>query len=123
MSEVGTALRTALISVLLTILSSAVIAESEVTQGEALYEQWCWQCHGKTNPHGSGTWALEKRPEDTRSPYIEDRKGLNEAYIRYVVRNGQLFMPPFRYTEISEEELSTIIAYLLKAQAESEQEK
>ncbi len=89
------------------------------TMGKTVFDQWCWQCHGKGNPHGSGTWALKKRPGETRSPYLEDRTDMPDALIQHVVRHGQLFMPRFRYTEISEKELAALSAYLSKTRPES----
>lgn len=80
--------------------------------GRAVFDRWCWECHGKDNPHGSGTWSMRKRDGDARSPYLEDRADLNHAYVEFIVRNGQRFMPRFRYTEISEEELVALSAYL-----------
>ena len=55
---------------------------------------------------------MRKRDGDARSPYLEDRADLNHAYVEFIVRNGQRFMPRFRYTEISEEELVALSAYL-----------
>lgn len=84
--------------------------------GKAVFDRWCWECHGKDNPHGSGTWSMRKRDGDARSPYLEDRTDLNHAYVEFVVRKGQRFMPRFRYTEISEEELVALSAYLKNGQ-------
>ena len=85
--------------------------------GRAVFEQWCWECHGKSNPHGSGTWSLRKRDGERISPYIEERAGLTYEYLELVVRNGQRFMPRFRYTEISDSELRDMSVYLKKKPA------
>ena len=94
--------------------SNGIDSPSQYETGRAVFDQWCWECHGKDNPHGSGTWSMRKRDGNARSPYLEDRSDLNYEYVAFVVRNGQLFMPSFRYTEISDEELVALSAYLDK---------
>ena len=92
-------------------------ASKQFEDGRAVFEQWCWECHGKSNPHGSGTWSLRKRDGEQISPYIEERAGLTYEYLELVVRNGQRFMPRFRYTEISDSELRDMSVYLKKKPA------
>ena len=92
-------------------------SSQQFEDGRAVFEQWCWECHGKRNPHGSGTWSLRKRDGEEPSPYIEDRAGLTYEYLELVVRNGQRFMPRFRYTEISDSELRDMSVYLQKSPA------
>lgn len=83
-----------------------------VTSGKDVFMQWCWECHGSDNPHGSGTWSLKRSPGDSRSPYLEMRYGLTNDYVSLVVRQGLLFMPAFRQTEISDAELQALANYL-----------
>ena len=94
---------------------SVTLAEDVKPQGKAVFDHWCWQCHGEDNPHGSGSWALAKRPGDTRTAYLERRSDLSGEFIKLVVRQGQLFMPKFRYTEISSEELAALASYLTES--------
>ena len=89
-------------------------SSKQYEDGRAVFEQWCWECHGKSNPHGSGSWSLRKRDGEQVSPYIEERFGLSYEYLEFVVRNGQRFMPRFRYTEISDRELRDMSVYLQK---------
>ena len=41
-----------------------------------------------------------------------DRKELVPDYVRYIVRRGLYLMPPFRPSEISDEELKALATYL-----------
>jgi hypothetical protein len=43
---------------------------------------------------------------------LDQRRDLNSAFIDYVVRNGMSFMPSFRKTEITNQELAALSAYL-----------
>ncbi len=93
-------------------LTTASELPTQIERGKAVFDQWCWECHGKSNPHGSGTWSLRKRDGDAKSPYLEERNDFSHEYVEYVVRRGQRFMPRFRYTEISDMELAALTAYL-----------
>jgi hypothetical protein len=42
-----------------------------------------------------------------------ERDDLSEAYIRHIVREGLMMMPPFRHTEITPEDLDMLIYYIL----------
>jgi mono/diheme cytochrome c family protein len=84
-------------------------ASSQVESGAKVYQQWCVECH---NDRGFGTASLERRYHGTVPANLEQRRDLNGALIRYVVRNGMSFMPFFRKTEVSDQELDALSAYL-----------
>lgn len=84
------------------------VAERELT-GEELYARWCADCHDP-GPGHPGTLRIEARlPADEAS--LVSRANPAET-VRFAVRNGFQMMPPFRMTEISDEELERIVDYL-----------
>ena len=87
-------------------------AVNDVEKGKAVFDQWCWECHGVENHSGTGTWLLRERYKGAITEFIEKRRDLSAGYIRYVVRQGQNGMPNFRETEISEERLAQLVEYL-----------
>lgn len=79
--------------------------------GKAAYARWCAACHAP-DPRLAGTLALQTKYEGAVPPALEDRTDLSPEAIAYFVRNGIAWMPPFRPTEIGDEELAGIGAYL-----------
>jgi len=97
----------------------------EVQRGHAVFEKWCAGCH---NPdpalerHGgglvgrvfAGTYTLEQRYHGTKPAALEQRTDLSPAYIRLMVRQGRNVMPRTRKTEVSDADLTAIVAYLTR---------
>jgi hypothetical protein len=50
--------------------------------------------------------------QGSRSEHLEERTDLHPELTRFFVRNGVSIMPPFRKTEITDEELEALAAYL-----------
>jgi len=81
--------------------------------GKALYAHWCAACHdpGAGHPgtlrmagdYGEGMAVLLAKPDITPD------------LVRYAVRNGFNMMPPFRATEITDEELDRLADYVAGA--------
>lgn len=82
---------------------------TDIAQGQAVYEYWCAPCH--TGSGNAGTKALRARLGDEKSVLLE-RTDLNAMYIKTVVRHGFQMMPPFKMVEISEEQLDAVAAYV-----------
>jgi len=81
--------------------------------GKALFERHCAVCHA-AGPGHAGTMRLtEARGAD--KAVLEDRTDLDSAYIRVVVRQGLVEMPPWRRTEIDDAALQQIAAYLTRS--------
>jgi mono/diheme cytochrome c family protein len=80
-------------------------------QGQQLYEHWCSACHAR-GPGHPGTQALEARYGGAMPGALEDRTNLTPEFVAVFVRNGISIMPFFRKTEINDEELAAIGAYL-----------
>ncbi|EIZ78200.1 p-cresol methylhydroxylase subunit [Novosphingobium sp. Rr 2-17] len=80
-----------------------------VSDGVRIYGRWCVECH---NSRGFGTVKLRERYQGSEPAVLVERKDLNPDLVRYVVRNGISFMPPFRKTEITDRELTALADYL-----------
>jgi mono/diheme cytochrome c family protein len=83
--------------------------------GRAVYEKWCAPCHDPGIIH-PGTHALmTKYPGGSRaSGAITAWTDLPVSYVTFMVRHGISVMPQFRKTEISDEELASLAAYLAR---------
>ncbi len=103
-------------------------AQSEavsVERGAAVYEAWCVACHAPV-PEGSalvpraGVQQLQLKYDGTLSPYITQRPDLaNADVLRTFLRNGVGSMPPFRRTEISDDDIAALAAYFSVTSANS----
>ena len=81
--------------------------------GEEIYNLQCKACHDSGPGHPATLLLAEKYGEE--KAVIKGREDLTVDYIKSIVRNGLLEMPPFRPTEITDAELDTIAAYIKKA--------
>lgn len=100
-----------------------------VKEGQAVFVRWCESCHGRgtpiqSTPNGgevgriwAGTYTLEQRYKGAIPAALEDRTNLTPEFIRTVVRNGLNVMPRTRKTEISDDKLDALIAYLTRNNA------
>jgi (+)-pinoresinol hydroxylase len=79
--------------------------------GRQVFDAWCEPCHG-AGPGRPGTAALEALYGGQRPALLEARTDLVPELTKTFVRNGVSIMPFFRKTEISDEELDALAAYL-----------
>ena len=77
---------------------------------EALYVEKCSMCHRQM---GMGTVLLGRRVDPSRA-MLEARTDLDAEQIATAVRTGILNMPRISRGEVSDEQLSRIIAYLTR---------
>lgn len=91
----------------LSLLASPVQAQdgSQWGSGKNLYEKLCALCHDPAV--GVGTVIIGR--------------GLPEAYIRYIVRNGLNAMPAFPASYIDDESIAQVTEYLANAPAPEKQ--
>ena len=94
-------------------------ALSQVEQGRELYIYWCATCHGagvgaEGRAQLPGTAALQEKYQGNLPALLEERTDLIPDTVSLFVRNGISVMPFFRKTEISDEELAAISAYLTR---------
>lgn len=92
-------------------------------RGQEVFSQRCAACHGPipSEIHGPtflppmpGTQALAARYRGELPALLEERTDLAAVYIRTVVRSGYVSMPFFRPTELSDEDLDALVAYLTR---------
>lgn len=94
-------------------LSAAKAAD--VPLGKRIFEQRCAECHADTvGTPGTQQLGWTRGKE---LAVLERRKDLHPDFVRHVVRNGLLEMPPFRPTEIDDAQLQALIDYLTHAPA------
>jgi mono/diheme cytochrome c family protein len=97
-----------------------------VRRGKQVFDARCRTCHGAADPHGKteaskatplvpGTYALSLRYKGLKPALLEERTDLTpEAVAAFVRHGGGGFMPPFRPTEVSDEDLKAVGAYLAR---------
>ena len=78
--------------------------------GKALFELYCIGCHG-AGPGNPGTQRLEERLSADQAPLL-GRDNLQPDYVKLVVREGFKLMPPFRPSEITDEQLDLMTDYI-----------
>ena len=71
------------------------------------------QLSAEINKRGFATAALAKRYNGKLPAILDERQDINADLIQTVARNGISFMPPFRKTELSDQDLADISAYLM----------
>jgi mono/diheme cytochrome c family protein len=91
-----------------------------IERGRIVFEQYCTPCHGDGRgddgaPMLPGTHALHLKYRGERPGLLEERTDLPAEAIRVFVRNGVASMPPFRKTEVTDEDIEAIAAYLAEA--------
>ena len=88
----------------------APAVQKDVRSGAEVFRHWCVECHGP-GPR-PGTLALQKRYQGGVPAALEERSDIGDGLIRFAVRHGMSFMPFFRKTEVSDQDLDAICAYL-----------
>lgn len=92
--------------------------DDAVARGKAKFDHSCAPCHAKGPGDDGremlpGTYALSLKYQGTMIPAaLEDRTDLTPEAITVFVRMGTWSMPPFRKTELSDDEINAIAAYL-----------
>jgi mono/diheme cytochrome c family protein len=107
------------------LLASVALAQppastGDLARGKQVYDYWCATCHGPGLGLPGfdglpGTQQLRIKYRGTSiSPLLEERTDLVPEFVKVIVRQGVSFMPQFRKTEISDEELDALAAYLAR---------
>jgi len=91
--------------------------ETEIARGREVFAHYCAPCHAEGRgddgaPLLPGTHALTLKYGDAKPGLLEERRDLPVELIKALVRNGIASMPPFRKTEVTDEDLAAIAAYL-----------
>jgi|SRR5882672_5656253 len=88
-----------------------------IAKGNAIFQHYCAPCHGPGRgadgaPMLPGTHALHLKYRGEKSGLLEQRSDLSFELIKTFVRNGVASMPPFRKTEVADDDLEAIAVYL-----------
>jgi len=106
--------------------ADASLADPLVRRGKEVFDARCRACHGTYAKAGSqaspalamqepGTFALELRYKGQKPALLEERTDLTAEVVATFVRHGGGgFMPAFRPTEVSDEDLKALGAYLAR---------
>lgn len=86
---------------------------AEQPDGAENYALKCAGCHNP-GPGHPATMLLEQLGRPV--PALIGRKDLELDYLRSVVRQGLIEMPPFRSTELSDEQIEDIYKYIKTAE-------
>jgi len=102
------------------IKADASLKDPLVRRGKEVFDARCRACHGAYAKPGSamqvpGTFALQLRYKGQKTALLEERTDLTpEAVAAFVRHGGGGFMPAFRPTEVSDEDLKALGAYLAR---------
>ncbi len=100
--------------------TSAAAADSKaavVQHGSEVFAKWCAPCHGKgpgdsERPMLPGTEALNAKYKGEKPAALEDRTDLPLDVLQVFVRQGVWSMPGFRKSEVSDDDIKAIAAYI-----------
>jgi (+)-pinoresinol hydroxylase len=90
---------------------------ADAQRGKIVFERWCAGCHAGSSRFGglsAGSYVLERRYQGTKPADLEQRTDLLPDYIKLTVRHGANVMPRTRKTEISDQDLDNLVAYLTR---------
>ena len=87
-------------------------APAAVPPGKVLFDRHCAFCHA-AGAGNAGTMRLTEARGAAKA-VLEERTDLDPAYIKLVVRQGLVEMPPYRPTEIDNTQLEQLARYLVR---------
>jgi mono/diheme cytochrome c family protein len=80
-------------------------------RGEQIFNSRCIFCHGEGLGHPAWQMLALKKGKDKAE--ILGRPDLTPVYVKHVVRDGFIEMPPFRPSEISDPDLDALANYVI----------
>jgi len=88
-----------------------------IERGRDKFIHDCQPCHGAGPgddgaPMLPGTHALQLKYKGEKPALLEQRSDLSAEVITVFIRNGVASMPPFRKTEVTDQHIADIAAYL-----------
>ena len=115
---IAPALMTALVLTLVVAAARAAEAADAANRGEQIFDTRCVFCHGEGLGHPAWQMLALKKGKDKAE--ILGRPDLTPAYVKHVVRNGFIEMPPFRPSEISDADLDALANYVIHPNASND---
>lgn len=108
------------VAALIVAVPAAAQDHAAVERGKAKFDYMCAPCHGAgIGDDGRamlpGTDALRIKYRGALPALLTERSDLTYESIRLFVRQGIFSMPPFRPTEITDEEIRDIAAYIAES--------
>jgi mono/diheme cytochrome c family protein len=107
----------------LTKAAANVPKDARQRRGQEVFEQRCAACHAAVPkdmigppymPPMPGTQALQARYKGAKPAELEQRTDLTAEFVKAIVRGGLNSMPFFRPTELSDDDLAALSAYLTR---------
>ena len=86
-----------------------------VEPGRRVYQNYCAYCHEPGAGH-PGTQLLQLK-RGASAALLRGRRELPAEYIRVVVRNGLIEMPPIRPSEVSDADITALVEFLHNQEA------
>jgi len=92
-------------------------------RGREVFRERCVACHGAIPkdtigppylPQMAGTQALQARYKGAKPAELEQRTDLTPEFVKAIARNGLNSMPFFRPTELSDDDVAALGAYLTR---------
>jgi mono/diheme cytochrome c family protein len=95
---------------------AANASKEQLARGHEVFEAWCAPCHAPVTGQErlAGTSTLEMLYKGAKPAALEQRTDLTPQRVAYYVRHGDNAMPWFRKTELSDEDLAAVGAYLAR---------
>jgi len=103
--------------------AEAALKNPREQRGREVFRERCTACHGAIPkdtigppylPPMAGTQALQARYKGAKPAELEQRTDLTPEFVKAIVRGGLNSMPFFRPTELSDEDLTALGAYLTR---------
>jgi mono/diheme cytochrome c family protein len=98
------------------LVQGATAPKDKLAHGLEVFEAWCAPCHAPVTgtERLAGTSTLEMIYKGAKPSALEQRTDLTAQEVAYYVRHGDNAMPWFRKTELSDEDLAAVSAYLTR---------
>jgi (+)-pinoresinol hydroxylase len=97
-------------------VQAANAPKDQLAHGHDVFEAWCAPCHAPVSGQEklAGTSTLEMVYKGAKPAALEQRTDLTQERVAYYVRHGVNAMPWFRKTELSDEDVAAVGAYLAR---------
>jgi (+)-pinoresinol hydroxylase len=97
-------------------VQAANASKDQLAHGHEVFEAWCAPCHAPVSGEErlAGTSTLQMIYKGAKPAALEQRTDLTPQRVAEFVRHGVNAMPWFRKTELSDEDVAAVGAYLAR---------